>query len=366
MSKKIFYIFAIFSIAISLAACTSQVTVDPTSIPATSVPVVEPTAVPPTVEPTPLPPTIVAAAPAIKVTDFRGKEITLEKSPEKIACVLDNVLNDLYMLGVVDQVVAVHHWTLQEANPGYTFMNQIDPRIGKGELPEVNGNAEKIISLHPDIVIMWAQEDIIPTLEQEGIIVYGVQVNTFDDANKLMEDLGKITGKEDRAKEIIDYTQNQLKDIQTTIGSIPDDQKPKGMFVWGPTTLDVAGVASTGNAILTAAGSTNVTASENQEHFVASMEQVVNWNPDAILIWATDKLTVDDYLTDASWQGISAVNNKQVYMFSNGFYTDLWTPKYMFAIKSAAKWLYPDKFTNINLDDEQKSMLKDLYQFDFK
>jgi iron complex transport system substrate-binding protein len=374
MNKKVATLIACIFILSSLFGCTGTPAATTAPAPTTAAPAVQPTQPPapteaPTAAPTASPtaaPTEAPAAAAISVTDFRGKQITLAKPAERIACVLPNVLNDLLMLGLTKEIVGVHKWSLDKSNPDYPFITQIEPRLASGELEALNGNVEKIVSLKPDIVILQAGDEIIPTLEKDGVQVYGVQVNDFDGVTKLMADLGALTGRAARAKEINDYTQRKLAAIQQKIAAIADDKKPKGMFVWGPSTLDIAGGVSTGNAILLASGAKNVSADVKEEHIVAKMEQVVTWNPDVIVLWYTDKLKVDNYLKDAGWASVSAVAKKQVYMLPNGFYTDLWTPKYEYAILATATWMYPDLFPSVDLAAEQKEMIKTLYNYDFK
>ncbi|MDO9573598.1 MAG: hypothetical protein Q7I94_01290 [Candidatus Contubernalis sp.] len=109
---------------------------------------------------------------AIKVTDFRGKTITLDAPAENIACMLDSGLTMLHMLGVNDEVIAVDKWTYD--NPALPYSAKLDERLASKELPAVTGNIEKLISLKPDIVIIWAEHEDIEVLENNGIKVYGV------------------------------------------------------------------------------------------------------------------------------------------------------------------------------------------------
>ena len=48
-------------------------------------------------------------------------------------------------------------------------------------------------------------------------------------------------------------------------------------------------------------------------------------------------------------------------MLPNFFYCDLWTLKYPYSIETAAKWLYPDLFNDMDIEAERQQMLKKLY-----
>lgn len=297
----------------------------------------------------------------VKVVDSRGKEVEINYPAKKIVCLLNSGLNDLYMLGAKDQVIGIDEWTYN-TKPVCEITSKIDSRLKDKSLPAVDKNIEKIVGMNPDVVIIWSgNKDDIKALEDKGIKVVGIQVNNFKEITWKMELLGKISGKEKRAKEIIDYTNAEADKLKKVNDTIEDSKKLSAMFVWGPTKLDVAGNNSTGNSILTESGAKNSAASENQEHFVVPMEKVSTWNPDAIIMWNNDKLDDKDYYGDTQWANIKAVQNKKVFELPNSFYCDLWTVKYIHSLKMVSKQLYPNKFKDMDLEKEKKDMLKYLY-----
>lgn len=304
------------------------------------------------------------SAKTIKVVDSRGKEVEVNYPAKKIVCLLNSGLNDLYMLGAKDQVVGIDEWTYSTKNI-YEITSKIDSRLKDKSVPAVDKSIEKIVGMNPDAVIIWAgNNDTIKALEDKGVKVVGIQVNSFKEITWKMELLGKIVGKEQRAKEIVDYTKAEADKLQKVTSTVEDSKKLSAMFVWGPTKLDIAGNNSTGNSILTESGAKNSAASENQEHFVVPMEKVSTWNPDAIVMWNSDKLDAKDYFSDNQWTNIKAVKNKAVFELPDAFYCDLWTVKYIYSLKVVSKQLYPDKFKDMDLEKEKKDMLKFLYNTD--
>ncbi|KXZ40685.1 iron complex transport system substrate-binding protein [Alkalithermobacter thermoalcaliphilus JW-YL-7 = DSM 7308] len=299
----------------------------------------------------------------IRVVDFRGKEIVLEKEAKTIAAMLDSALTTLHMLGIKDEVVAVDKWTYD--SPGFEYTKKIDERFEKGQVEAVTSNIEKIVSLKPDIVIIWAEHEDIKALENAGLKVYGVQINSFDQTFKMVEDLGKITGKNERAREIIEYTKSEIKKIEDIVKTINEEDKQRALFIWGPTFLDIAGGDSTGNDIIVSAGGINVAKDINLEHPIANIEQLISWNPDAIIMWYSKALSEDDVINSNQLKSIEAINTNRVYMLPNFFYCDLWTVKYQYSVKAVAKWLYPELFKDIDLEQEKQIMLEKLYNFKF-
>ncbi len=302
----------------------------------------------------------------ITVKDSRVKEVTINYPAKKIVCLLNSGLNDLYMLGAKDQVIGVDEWTFNTKDI-YDITSQIDERVKNKTLPAVDKNVEKIVSMNPDVVVIWAgDKENIKALEDKGIKVVGIQVNNFDDVFWKMELLGKISGKETRAKEIIDYTKNELAKVNKNLENVEQKDKPKSIFVWGPTKLDFAGNNSTGDSILKMSKAVNAASDVNQEHFVASMEQAIIYNPDEIVMWNIKDLNPEDYYNDVQWKDISAVKNKKVIELPNAFYCDLWTVKYVESVKIVAKSLYPDLFKDVDIEKDKNEMLKFLYNVDFK
>lgn len=296
----------------------------------------------------------------ITVTDFRGKEVTINYPAKKIVCLLNSGLNDIYMLGAQDAVVGIDKWTY-DTEEIYNITSKLDERVANKSLPAVDGNVEKIAALEPDVVIVWAESEEIKALEDKGIKVVGVQVNSFEDVEKKMNLIGQIVGKEERAKEIIDYTNKKLEDTKKIVASIPEDKKLSSVFTWGPTDLDFAGNDSTGNTILEYSGLKNSAKEVNQEHFVASMENAVKWNPESIVIWNSQDVTPDTYYNDVKWKDVEGVKNKKIIQMPSAFYCDLWTVKYLNAINVVVNTFYPEEMGNKNIEEEQKDLMKFLY-----
>lgn len=296
----------------------------------------------------------------VTITDFRGKEITLNVPVDKVVCLLNSGLNDMYMLGCKDKVVGIDKWTY-DTKDIYETTSKIDERVKDKSLPAVDGNIEKIVALEPDAVIVWSESEDIKALEEKGIKVIGVQVNNFEDVQKKLELIAQICGKEERAQEILKYTNGKLDEINKSLSKVSDKDKLNGVFTWGPSDLDFAGNNSTGNTILEYSGLKNSASKVNEEHFVASMEDTVAWNPQSIVIWNNQDVTPDTYYNDSKWKSVDAVKNKKVMQIPTAFHNDLWTVKYINAINMIANTFYPDAMGNKDIDQDQKDMMKFLY-----
>ncbi|NTV48009.1 MAG: ABC transporter substrate-binding protein [Chlorobiales bacterium] len=296
----------------------------------------------------------------IRVTDFRGKTVALNKPASRIVCLIESGLSGLYMLGVEDKVVGVPSSVYKESVA--LLYASLDDRIKEKKLPSPGNwdfvSLEQVVALQPDLVIMWAsQQESIEAIEEKGIPVYGVFLKSFKDAEKEIRDFGILTGKESRADSLINYTKNEVQRVQTTI---PDAEKKTVYFMWAQGLLETSGKMSTANELIELAGAKNVCTAD-EEHLVVNMERVLEWNPDVIVMWWNAAKNPEDVLGLSEWQNIKAVKQKTVYELPSAFYCDFWTLKYQYAVKLLAKSCYPEKFKDLDLEKERRDMLVTLY-----
>ncbi len=307
---------------------------------------------------------VASDAAQLSVTDFRGKQITLQKPAKRIVCLIESALSGLYMLGVEQQVVGVSA-NIYNGSVN-TWYAALDDRIRQKQLPAPGNwdfvSLESVVALKPDLVIIWSQQsESIAALESRGIPVYGVFLTGWEDVYKEMRDLGVLTGREKRASEVVDYTQAEVGHIARRVANIPTTKRPGVYFMWAQGNLETSCGGSTVNDLITLAGGRNVCGSIKSEHLVANMEKVLGWSPDLIVMWYNERKNPGDVIADPQWQSIRAVKNRRVHEFPEPFLCDLWTLKFQFAVKTVAKWANPELFRDVDLKKEKQTMLFKLY-----
>jgi iron complex transport system substrate-binding protein len=95
-----------------------------------------------------------------------------------------------------------------------------------------------------------------------------------------------------------------------------------------------------------------------------SMEKVLGWNPDVLVI---DFGTPEEFYNDSKWKSIKAVKNKMVFRQPIGIF--IWDrPTAESAVLHPlwlAKIVYPDLFADIDLAREIKRFYRETMSFDF-
>ena len=304
----------------------------------------------------------VGSASAVQVTDFRNKKITLSKPASRIICLIESGLSGLYMLRAENQVIGVSSAIYNESASAHYAA--LDKRIKNKELPAPGNwdfvSIENIVALQPDLVIIWAsQTESIQSIEGHGIPVYAVFLRSFDDVYKEMKDFGTLTGKSQRADSLIAYTKAEISKLKS-IQQSSNDKRKSVYFMWNQGLLETAGTTSTVNELIELAGAKNSCA-VNQEHVVINKEKLFDWNPDMMVMWCDPSKSPKDILNLSEIQQLKAIQDKQVYELPSVFLCDLWTLKFPYAVKMLAKWCYPSTFSGLNLEDEKRKMLLELY-----
>lgn len=292
----------------------------------------------------------------IKVTDFRGKEITLDKPVKKVICLIESALSGIYMLQKEELLVGVPATIYDELF--FTYYSQLDTRINNKLLPSPGNwdfiSIEQIVSLNPDLVIIWSsQTEAIENIERFGIPVYAVMLNSINDIYKEIEDLGELFDCKERADSLILFTKDKM--YSTHLKNLNENPK-SAYFMWSQGITETSGTNSTVNELLQAAGLQNA-CKLKAEHISVSIEKIYDWNPDLIVMWYNEKLDPVDILNNPLLKELKAVKQGEVYELPEVFACDFWTLKIQYPVQLIANWAYKEE-PNFELDPQK---LQELY-----
>jgi ABC-type Fe3+-hydroxamate transport system substrate-binding protein len=128
-------------------------------------------------------------------TDQLQRSITLEKIPQRIISLVPSQTELLFDLGLDENVVGITKFCI---HPNKWFRTKT--RIGGTK----NININTIHSLKPDLIIGNKEENVKEQIEELSteLPVWMSDVNNLDDALSMIQSIGEITGKEDKALHI--------------------------------------------------------------------------------------------------------------------------------------------------------------------
>ncbi len=272
----------------------------------------------------------------ITVTDQLGRTVTINKIPQRIVSLAPNNTEILYALGLGDKVVAVTDYD------NYPTDVANKPSIGGYSNP----NIEKIVSLSPDIIIADSiqEAEYVPQLESKGLTVVGLDPKNVDGVLEAIILVGKVTGKQDAASNLLSGMQSEIDVIKNKTNDLKGSEKPRVFYVVWHDPLMTAGKATLEDELITLSGGLNV-AGDLESYPVFSLENVLTTDPEVIIVGSAMG-------TDAPFQFIkteprlaetSARRNNRIYEVS----TDLSGragPRIVLGLQQFAQLIHPELF----------------------
>lgn len=301
------------------------------------------------------------------VTDIAGTKVDIPEQVTKVATAWDDFSAAVLVCGAADKIVATGN--IPGAAPWlykvFPCMNNALATFGS------NFNIEDLMKNKPDTIFVYQDSGIKQKLIDSGIPTIQVKVMNFNELKQCMTLTGETLGGDavKRAAEYNKYFDDKIQMIKDVTSKIPADQKPKVLHLQGTVSpVVVDGTNSTIDDWITTAGGTNAAQGVVGTVKEVSMEQVIKWDPDIIVLGTSGDngihTGIDEIYNDPKWQNISAVKNHRVYVNPNGMYMwDRNTPEEALQIQWAAKTFYPDLFKDLNVVKETENFYKEFFNY---
>ena len=254
------------------------------------------------------------------------------------------------------------------------------PVIG-GWFGTQTGNYETFIAAKPDIILEGTEANIKDRQDKFGSIpVVGVaagekSTNYADDALTGYEDeirfLGDLLGVSTQAETLITYYKDAMKYVTGIVSNIPDSAKIKVYYAEGKDGFSTDPVGSMHTRLLEFCGGLNVaqvTLKPGYGMADASMEQILLWDPDMIIIGRGSQATLfKTILSDSRWSSLRAVKNKNVSIRPDNplsWFDGPPGPCQMVGMYWMVNKLYPDKTGGLDLKSKVKEFYSKFFHYD--
>lgn len=195
--------------------------------------------------------------------------------PQRIVSVVPTVTETLFALGLGETIVAVGDYD--------HFPPEVEhkPRIGG----LINPNVEKIIELHPDLVISYGSQDVLSErLQSLGVQVFPFRHGNVEQTLRFILDLGRRVGTEDRAEQLVAGIRHSFDEVR----AVATANRPKVFLVHDRAGGTLGSFYTIGSRafqhdLIEIAGGLNVFGEVDVETFQPSLEEVIRRKPDIIL-----------------------------------------------------------------------------------
>lgn len=227
------------------------------------------------------------------------------------------------------------------------------PVLGQFYGKNANLNMEELVKINPDVVVDIGQkkdgmeDDLNQLQEQIGIPVVFIEA-TFDTMDQTYQMLGELLGNKEEMQVLADYCSKTVEHAKTVTAELTEDEKvrvyiareeeglgtdAKGSF--HAETLDLVGAVNAADVEVVGTGGGSI----------VSMEQLMIWNPDVILVYTED--VYHTIISSGLWAELDAVKNDMVYLIPSGPYNYISNPpsvNRLIGVNWLGNLLYPDKY----------------------
>lgn len=265
------------------------------------------------------------------LSDFSGASVTITKKPERIISVVPSTTEILYALGLGDKLVGVSDFD------DYPEDVKSKPKVGGFSNP----NLEKIISLKPDVIFVGTPfgKENAEKLKSMGITVILAEAKSFDQIYDSIDLIGKVTGTEEKARELIESMKAKIEEIRN---KVKDKEKPRVYFVVSLGKSNwTAGKGTFIDEVINLAGGENV-AADVDGWAEYSIEKIVEKNPQ-IIITTNHGASIEDIKKAEGYKKTDAVKNNRVFMVDENTVVRP-SNRIVLGIEEVAKVLHPDVF----------------------
>lgn len=180
-------------------------------------------------------------------------------------------------------------------------------------------NLERVLEIRPDLIVDFGSVrdtyvDLADRVQAQTGIPYLLIDGRFESTAPALRLLGEALGVPERGEILAADVEARFSAIDTMLGTIPEDERPRVYLARGPEGLETGMKGSINTEIIERAGGRNVADDGGQTRGLvnASMEQVIVANPEIIVTW--DRTFFDTVFGNPLWQGIDAVRAGRVYL----------------------------------------------------
>lgn len=224
---------------------------------------------------------------------------------EKVISLGPSITEELYLLGAGDNIVGVTTYCIRPKEA------QLKEKVGT--VMEID--IEKIISLRPDLVIATPLTDRkgLEKLKDMGINIINIPLaKNFSELCNQFLGLGRIVGKEEKAKKILQKAQGKVSKVKNFVKDIPK----LNVFVQvGARPLFTMTKDSFINDYIELAGGINIAKEDRSGLY--SRERVLEQDPDIILIVTMGITGEREKKIWGSFKNLKAVRNKRIYILNS-------------------------------------------------
>jgi len=269
-------------------------------------------------------------------TDDMGREVRIEKVPQRIISLAPSHTEILFALGLGSRVIGVTRYC------NYPEEAKEKEEIGGFATPDI----EKIIALEPDLILAFGtlQKSLVTELEDKEQTVFHLYPHTVEDILESFERIGEITGAVAAAKKLRKGIEERIRVVQENVKDIPEREKVTVFRVMGLDPPATIGGDAFQTGVYSAAGGRNVFGNTKRDYFKFDLQTLITLEPDIIVICGEDEEEAKARIRNQEgWGDLGAVKTDRIVVISCDLICRP-SPRLAETVELLAGKFYPERF----------------------
>ena len=302
------------------------------------------------------------------VTDMVGRTVTVPHQAQRLVTTFKPAALCVTALGLQDRLVGIDSDSKNDR-----LQLAVEPSIAR--LPAVGQkstgiNFEAMLSVKPDLVIMFAQKDgiaIADRLVEHGVAAIVILPESIDSLYATLELIAGAAGLPERAGRAIGACRHVVDLTTARVADVPADQRKQVYFASPRGVFSTATGDLLQDEIITLAGGVHSGGGLSGYFREISPEQFIAWNPDVVVISGHAAPRTRTVLDQPQFSGVKAIANDSIYGFpSNLAPWDFPSPLSVLGVLWLAEKCYPQQFGDVDLAAEIDQFHKALFGKGFR
>ena len=243
------------------------------------------------------------AAARIQVQDSTGGPLVFDQPPRRIVSLVPMASEILVSIGAGDRLKGTTYHDVTLAGS--------DNRTVVGGF--FNPSWVHVKTLHPDLVIAASFHDqIIADAKNSSLNVFVYGTTSLEQAWTQMVTLGRITGHETQARELVEHNKDNLAHINAKLEKAQVSHK-RVMRLMGRDRIMTPGPDTFQAEMIRAAGGLAPGFGKTGNIVPVTLDEWTRFNPQVIYGCGDDKLVAEKFFSTPGWKNVDAVKNNRIY-----------------------------------------------------
>jgi iron complex transport system substrate-binding protein len=270
------------------------------------------------------------------VVDDLGRLVNIKETPQRIISLSPSNTEILFALGLGEKVVGVTEYC------NYPPEALDKEKVGGYSTPDI----EKIIALQPDLIVAddIHKDETIPALEEKGLTVFALMPGNLDGVLADIQMVGKITGKEKEAFELITQVHSRIEAITDKTENL--QERPRVFYITWHDPLWTSGSGTFIHELIEKAGGVNIF-QDVTEHKTVDIELVLARNPEVIIACSGHGEAKDEPFgwakSEPRLQATEARMNNRIHQIDADIVSRT-GPRIVEALEEFARFIHPEIF----------------------